>query len=193
MGESAPPRQCVIPIHRPDKRELAFFLITGIVVSFPFAFFYETFSLLFVFVSLVILAPFIEELAKVFPLFYRHGETERTYVTLAALIGLGFGISEFVEYVFLFHVFFLYRIPGLVFHPSTAAITGFGLAKKKAGPYYALAVTLHALNNLFAYILLYVNPVFAQAIYFADLLVLIVAYLSGWRCYRQSSQEKMVI
>jgi len=44
---------------------------------------------------IVILAPFIEELAKVFPLFYRHGETERSLVTLGLLIGLGFGVAEF--------------------------------------------------------------------------------------------------
>ena len=45
------------------------------------------------------IAPFIEELAKVFPLFYRHGETERSIVMLGILIGLGFGITEFVLYV----------------------------------------------------------------------------------------------
>ena len=194
MGDTVPQRQCVIPIHRPGAKELLFFFASGILVSIPFALFFSNFYQFFpTVVYLVILAPLVEELAKVFPLFYRHGETERTYVVLAALMGLGFGISEFVEYVFLFHVFFIYRIPGLIFHPSTAAITGFGLAKQKPGPYYALAVVLHGLNNLFAFGSLYVSPFVAELFYFADLLVLVVAYLSAWRCYRQSSQDKMVV
>ena len=194
MGEPAPPRQCVIHLHRPDTKELLFFFVSGILVSIPFALFFSNFYQFFpTVIYLVILAPLVEELAKVFPLFYRHGETERTYVVLAALMGLGFGISEFVEYVFLFHVFFVYRIPGLIFHPSTAAITGFGLAKKNPRNYYALAVTLHGLNNLFAFASLYVNPAVGELLYFADLLVLFITFFSAWRFYRQSSLEKMVV
>lgn len=49
----------------------------------------------------VVLAPFVEELAKVFPLFYRHGETERSLVTLGPFTGLSFDVAEFAEYVFL--------------------------------------------------------------------------------------------
>ena len=37
----------------------------------------------------MVLAPFIEELAKVFPLFYRHGETQRSLVTLGLLDWVG--------------------------------------------------------------------------------------------------------
>jgi RsiW-degrading membrane proteinase PrsW (M82 family) len=100
--EPEPQRQCVIPIHKPTHRELAFFFSSGILVSIPFALFFSQFyTLVPAALAIVIFAPFIEELAKVFPLFYRHGETERTYVTLGVLIGLGFGISEFVLYVFL--------------------------------------------------------------------------------------------
>ena len=99
--EPEPQRQCVIPLHKPTLRELAFFFSSGILVSIPFALFFSQFYKLFpAALAVVILAPFIEELSKVFPLFYRHGETERSYVTLGVLIGLGFGISEFVLYVF---------------------------------------------------------------------------------------------
>ena len=90
-------QQCVILLHKPSGRELAFFFASGILVSVPFALIFENLSFLASFsLTLVVLAPFIEELAKVFPLFYRHGETERSIVTLGILIGLGFGISEFV-------------------------------------------------------------------------------------------------
>ena len=51
--------------------------------------------------SVAIVAPFIEEFAKVFPLFYRHGENERSIITLGLLTGLGFGITEFLFYVFI--------------------------------------------------------------------------------------------
>ncbi len=101
--------------------------------------------------AVIILAPFIEELAKVFPLFYRHGETERSIVTLGILIGLGFGISELVLYVAFLGVPLIDRIPGVIFHASSAAITAYGIAKKNPLPYYLLAVVLHVANNFFAY------------------------------------------
>ena len=84
-------------------------------------------------------------------MFYRHGETERTYVTLGILIGLGFGISEFVLYVFFFDVPFIVRIPGVIFHASSAAITAYGIAKKNPLPYYLISVMLHVTNNLFCF------------------------------------------
>ena len=72
-------------------------------MSIPFASFFEglapSSTVLSAALLVVVLAPFIEELAKVFPLFYRHGETQRSLVSLGLLIGLGFGIAEFVEYV----------------------------------------------------------------------------------------------
>jgi len=54
------------------------------LVRIPFDAFYESLvpAAFSVALLIVILAPFIEELAKVFPLFYRHGETERSLVTL---------------------------------------------------------------------------------------------------------------
>lgn len=136
--------------------------------------------------AVIILAPFIEELAKVFPLFYRHGETERSFVLLGILIGLGFGISELVLYV-LGGVPLIVRIPGVIFHASSATITAYGIAKKNPLPYYLLAVILHVANNFFA--------LEAAAIFglFVGLFVLIVAYLLAWRFYNRASKEKMVV
>lgn len=95
MGNE-PPRQCVIPLHKPSRKELAFFFISGILVSVPMAlFFSNVYPYVSVIISTALFAPFVEELAKVFPLFYRHGETERSIVTLGVLIGLGLGFLSF--------------------------------------------------------------------------------------------------
>jgi RsiW-degrading membrane proteinase PrsW (M82 family) len=137
-------------------------------------------------ISVAVLAPFIEELAKVFPLFYRHGETERSIVTLGILMGLGFGVSELVEYVALLHVPVIVRVPAVIFHFSSAAITAFGITKKNPLPYYLISVTLHATNNFFAVENLAVGV-------FAELLVVIIAILLAWRFYNKSSEEKIVV
>lgn len=182
------PRQCVIPLHKPSLKELAFFFASGILVSIPFAYFFENLvpaelsAALFV----ILLAPFIEELAKVFPLFYRHGETERSIVTLGLLIGLGFGIAEFAEYVIFLGVPPIARLPGIVFHASSATITAYGIAKKNPIPYYLMAVLLHVANNFFAL----TGDVFSL---FGALLVLIIVYLLAWRYYHRASTEKMVV
>ncbi|MCW4004269.1 MAG: PrsW family glutamic-type intramembrane protease [Candidatus Bathyarchaeota archaeon] len=180
-------RQCVIPIHKPGIKELIFFFSSGILVSIPFTFFFSQIYVYFpAFISIVIFAPLIEELAKVFPLFYRHGETERSIVTLGLLIGLGFGIAEFVLYVFFLDTPFIARIPGIVFHTSSTAITAFGIAKKNFLPYYFIAVLLHLANNLFAVI----DIPFSL---FVVLLVIITAYYLAWRYYHQASKEKIVV
>ena len=164
-----------------------FFFISGIVVSIPMALFFEN---LIPFVPAVItvavFAPFIEELAKVFPLFYRHAETERSLVTLGVLMGLGFGITELVEYVVLLNVPLIVRIPALIFHASSAAITAFGIAKKNPLPYYLISVSLHAANNFFALGNVAVGV-------FPELLIVITVFLLAWRFYHQASEDKMVI
>ncbi|MCL5949431.1 MAG: PrsW family intramembrane metalloprotease [Candidatus Bathyarchaeota archaeon] len=186
--ENEPQRQCVIPLHKPTLKELAFFFSSGILVSIPFALFFSQFYTFFpAALAVVIFAPFIEELAKVFPLFYRHGEAERSYVVLGILIGLGFGISEFVLYVFFLGAPPVTRVPGVVFHASSAATTAYGIAKKNPLPYYLLAVTLHIANNFFAL----AGDIFFGV--FAELLVLITVYLLAWRFYHQASKEKMVV
>lgn len=186
--ENETPRQCIIPIHKPNRRELIFFFASGILVSIPFAAFFESFVPVGGFSAvllLVVFAPPIEELSKVFPLFYRHGETERSIVTLGLLIGLGFGTAEFFEYIFLAGAPVIGSIPHLIFHASSATITSYGIAKKNPIPYYILAVSLHMTSNLF---------VFATDVIgvFAQLLVLIAVYLLAVHFYRKSSKEKMV-
>jgi RsiW-degrading membrane proteinase PrsW (M82 family) len=187
--ENEPRRQCVIPLHKPSRKELVFFFASGILVSIPFASFFEALYPIQFSVALfiVVLAPFIEELAKVFPLFYRHGETERSIVTLGLLIGLGFGIAEFIEYVFFVGVPPIARIPGIIFHASSATIVAYGIAKKNPLPYYLLAVALHIANNFLAL----AGDIFFGV--FAELLVLITVYLLAWRFYHQASKEKMVV
>jgi hypothetical protein len=124
------PSYCVIPIHRPSLKEYVFFFSCGILVSIPFTLFFgQAYPLFPTVIVVVLLAPFIEELAKVFPLFYRHGETERTLVTLGILIGLGFGISEFVLYVFVKFLRSLRRTPACDIRRLSSAYHGllFGL------------------------------------------------------------------
>ncbi|MGD6806431.1 MAG: hypothetical protein ACQCN4_05680 [Candidatus Bathyarchaeia archaeon] len=178
--------QCVIPIHKPNLREYVFFFASGIVVSIPFAVFYETLFPASAWLLVVVLAPFIEELAKVFPLFYRHGETERSIVTLGLLIGLGFGIAELVEYVAFNDVPFLVRLPGVIFHASSAIIAAYGVAKKNPVPYYLIAVLLHVSNNFFA---------FSADIYgvFAALVIIIVTYVLAWRFWHRAQPDVMVV
>jgi hypothetical protein len=189
MEQQTPPSpQCIIPLHKPSLKELTFFFASGIVVSIPFALFFENLVPAEVGVALfiVVFAPFIEEIAKVFPLFYRHGETERSIVTLGLLIGLGFGVAEFVEYVVFLGAPPIARIPGVVFHASSATITAYGIAKKKPLPYYLIAVFLHVGNNFFAL----TGDIFSL---FGAMLVLIAVYLLAWRYYHKASPQKIVV
>jgi hypothetical protein len=184
------PPHCVTPIHKPKLREYAFFFASGILVSIPFAAFFEslypTSTALSAELLIVVLAPFIEELAKVFPLFYRHGETEQSLVTLGLLIGLGFGIAEFVEYVALVGASPISRLPGIVFHASSAIITAYGVAKKKPIPYYLMAVFLHVANNFVAI----VSDFFSVL---TGVLVLITSFLLAWRYWHRARTDVMVV
>ncbi len=152
-------RRILIPFHKPNVKEKLFFLISGIVASIPLALFFETLGddlstmvnlpqFLAVTLSVVILAPIIEEFGKAYPLLYRHGETQRTIFNLGLLVGLGFGITEFVEYVFLLHVPFYVRIPGVFFHAANTSIVAYGVALRKTAAFYLIAVGLHMSFNL---------------------------------------------
>jgi len=183
-------RQCVIPIHKPKLREYIFFFASGILVSIPFAAYFEslypTETVLSAAILIVILAPFIEELAKVFPLFYRHGETQRSLVTLGLLIGLGFGIAEFVQYVAFVGVSPVARLPGIIFHASSATITAYGVAKKNPLPYYLIAVGLHVANNFLAITGDFISILIA-------LLVLITTYMLAWRYWHKAKPDVIVV
>ena len=185
-------QNATISVHKPDIKEKLFFLTAGLLMSVPFTVFFSEFTnslciampLFFAQVcAVVIFAPFIEEVAKVFPLFYRHGETERSILDLGILVGLGFGLTEFALYVFTLNTPILARIPGVVFHASSACITAYGIAKKKPLQFYLIAVTAHLVNNLLA--------LFSAEIaflYIPGLIVLVGTYLLAWRLYRQTSE-----
>jgi RsiW-degrading membrane proteinase PrsW (M82 family) len=187
-------QKAVISAHKPDIKEKVFFFLSGLLVSVPFTLFFSQFTdALFVVLplffaqvfSVVIFAPFIEEFAKVFPLLYRHGETERSIVNLGILVGLGFGITEFALYVFALGQSFLSRVPGIIFHASAAGITAYGITKKKAVKFYLIAVALHLANNLLA--------LFQNAFgYVLDLTVLLTTYVLAWYLYRRTSETIVV-
>jgi len=187
-GTFEPKRECVIPIHKPGIREKIFFFASGLLVSVPFALFLSQFyDFLPILISSALITPFIEELAKVFPLFYRHGETERSIVTLGILIGLGFGITEMVLYIVVLGVPPLARIPGVIFHASSAGIVAYGIAKKFPLPFYLAAVGLHVANNYFAII----GDQFLGLI--VQLLVLITVFYLAWYFYNKSPKDKIVV
>jgi RsiW-degrading membrane proteinase PrsW (M82 family) len=180
-------QHAIIPVHKPDSREYLFYFLSGIVISIPFTVFYETYTDQFCFMlpifaaemcSTAIFAPFIEEFAKAYPLFYRHGETQRTYVNLGFLTGLGFGLTEFFLYIFVYNAPVLLRIPGLFFHAASTTIVAFGIATRKPIQYYLIAVFLHFSNNFFALL--------GDFWYIGGPLVLILTYVLAYYLYKQT-------
>ena len=149
----------VIKPHRPDLKEKLLFLISGIIVSIPITLLFGSLSQNFynglpvfyaTLLSIVVFTPFIEEFAKAFPLFYRHGETERSIFILGFLVGFGFGLTEFFIYIFVIGAPIIERIPGLFFHAASTSIIAYGIARKQPVFYYLIAVGLHFLNNFSA-------------------------------------------
>ena len=181
-----------IPIHEPKFQEKLFFLISGMLVSIPMTLVLNIFpDYLLTFLSsanaallsTVLLAPFIEEFSKAFPLFYRHAETERSIFTLGFYVGIGFGIVELVEYVVLVQAPLLVRIPLMFFHGCSTSITAYGIAKKQTLPYFLIAVGLHFSNNLFAEL----GPVWDVA----GPVFLGLAYFLSWFLYGKT-RERMI-
>jgi RsiW-degrading membrane proteinase PrsW (M82 family) len=185
-------QKATIRVHKPDIKEKIFFLGSGLLMSVPFTLFVSDFSdslcvamplIVAQVCTLVIFTPFIEEVAKVFPLFYRHGETERSIVDLGILAGVGFGITELVLYVFTLGEPIISRIPGVIFHASSTCITAYGIAKKKPLKFFLIAVAAHLANNLFA---LFSSTV--SFLYIPAVIVLLATYLLAWRLYSRTSE-----
>jgi RsiW-degrading membrane proteinase PrsW (M82 family) len=181
-----------IPIHKPKVQEKLFFLVSGVIVSIPLTLFINIFSdyllsfmstLYASVLSTVLLAPFIEEFSKAYPLFYRHAETERSIFTLGFLVGLGFGIAELIEYVVLIQAPILLRVPAVFFHASTTSIIAFGIGKKRTFPYYLVVVALHMSNNFFA--------VLGSVWDLTGPAILGAAYFLSWFFYGKT-QERMI-
>jgi RsiW-degrading membrane proteinase PrsW (M82 family) len=146
--------------HHPKFREQLFFFFSGALVSTPLPSFYRRivyylvatgsdYSWADMMVSVTV-APLFEEFAKIYPLFFRHGETEKSLFRLGFLTGLGFGVIEFLLYVLGHDATVVDRLPGLFFHATNTSIVAYGIAKKKILLFYLIAVGLHSLNNLSA-------------------------------------------
>jgi RsiW-degrading membrane proteinase PrsW (M82 family) len=185
--------EVVIPLHRPKPTEMLFFLLCGVVMSVPITLFIvqmadsllvgiaQSYAAL---ISTAFFSPLIEEFAKILPLVYRHGETQRSIFTLAVMVGLGFAIVELLTYVFLLGVPVVSRLPGLLFHPSSTAISAYGIATKRPLPFFALAVALHFANNF----LVVINPLPISASVF----IVGITILLAWTFYGKT-KEKIIV
>jgi RsiW-degrading membrane proteinase PrsW (M82 family) len=182
--------ELAIKSHTPSLTEKLFFFISGTLTSVPLTLFVGTFTdqlcvVLPIFYaslcSIVILAPLVEEFAKAYPLFFRHGETERSIFTLGFLVGLGFGISEFLVYILALDAPVLMRLPGILFHGTSTSITAYGIAKKRPIPFYLIAAFVHFINNISALL----DPFW----YIGGLVAIATTYSLSWRLYHKTSER----
>lgn len=178
--------------HRPGIREKIFFFSSGIIISVPLTLYLSslsdylceltTISLIYASIcATAIFTPLIEEFAKAYPLFYRHGETERSIFTLGFLTGLGFGISEFFVYVFAQGVPVPIRLPGLFFHAASTSIAAYGIATRRPIRFYLIAVILHFVNNFTA--------LFGVVWLVGGLGAILLAYFLAWYLYQRTSER----
>jgi RsiW-degrading membrane proteinase PrsW (M82 family) len=184
--------KAIVQLHKPSTSELMFFLLSGAVVSVPMTLFIEQNfagpflmglnTLDITLLTVAILAPIIEEFSKVFPLFYRHGETQRSIFMLALFVGIGFGIVEFLTYVVTYGIDVVpQRIPGLFFHPASTSISAYGIATKRPIPFYLAAVGLHFSNNFLA--------LFAPAATPSSFIILTVTLFASWRLHDKTKSK----
>jgi hypothetical protein len=75
----------------------------------------------------------------------------------------------------------LSRIPGLFFHPASASITAYGVAKRQPIPFYLAAVGLHFANNFLAIIQPLAVPV--------SVLILGVTMFASWKLYDRTKEQ----
>lgn len=177
-----------ISLHEPNVQEKLFFLLSGVIISVPFTLFIASFtdSLCLVLplfyaqvCSIAIFTPFIEEFAKAYPLFYRHGETKKSLFTLGFIVGLGFGLSEFLLYVSVLNVSWFVRLPGLFFHAASTSITAYGIATEKPITYYLFSVFLHFLINF--------SALFTSVWYLIAPITLSIAFALSYNLYKKST------
>jgi RsiW-degrading membrane proteinase PrsW (M82 family) len=184
--------EATIQLHKPNIRELLFFLFSGAVVSVPLTLLIEQnfagplltglSTIDVALLSVALFAPFIEEFSKVFPLFYRHGETQRSIFKLAIFVGLGFGIVEFITYVTAYGIQIIpARIPGLFFHPASTSIAAYGLATRRPVPFYLAAVALHFSNNFLA--------ILGPAIVPSSVIVLAITLYASWQLHDRAREK----
>ena len=188
--EASDDNELSVSVHRPSLQEKLFFLLSGAITSVPLTLFVGTFTdslcvtlpLIYATIcSVAIFTPFVEEFAKVYPLFYRHGETERSLFSLGFLVGLGFGFTEFLLYVVVLRSSLLVRLPGIFFHATSTSITAYGIAKRKTWIFYLVAVGLHFANNFAA--------IFDPFWFVVGPVAIVVTYLCSWYLYHQTSEK----
>jgi RsiW-degrading membrane proteinase PrsW (M82 family) len=185
--------EVVIQLHKPDASETLFFFLCGVITSVPLTIFIAQYANSFLIgfdpfsatlISTAVFSPFIEEFSKAFPLFYRHGETERSIVNLALCVGLGFGIVELLTYVAALGASVFDRLPGLFFHPASTSITAYGIATKRPLPFYLAAVALHFSNNF----LVLINPFSVLS----SIVIVAITVFTSWQLHNKT-KEKIVI
>ncbi|MCX6641757.1 MAG: PrsW family glutamic-type intramembrane protease [Candidatus Bathyarchaeota archaeon] len=176
-----------ITLHKPSYIEILSYFFQGLIISVPLTFFFETVAKDFVLqtfggyygviVLTTIAAPLIEEFTKAFPLLHRHAETPRSIVTLGFFSGLGFGVAEFIVYVF-FGAPLLVRFPELMFHAANTSIVAYGITRHHVLGFYALAVFLHFINNLFA--------LTGDIWFIGGVAVIILTYILAWSYFKKA-------
>ena len=179
-----------VVVHKPDLQEKLFFLLSGIITSIPLTLFVGTFtdsiciSLPMFYAeicSVAVFTPFVEEFAKAFPLFYRHGETTRSLFILGFIVGLGFGFAEFILYVFVLDQSVIVRLPAIFFHAATTSITAYGIGTNRPWLFYLIAVGLHFAINFSALLQSFwiiVGP-----------LAISTTYLLSWYLYNRTTEN----
>lgn len=175
-----------VSVHKPGFQEKMFFFISGIITSVPLTLFANLFTdslcvaLPFFYAqicSIAIFTPFIEEFAKAYPLFYRHGESVRSLFVLGFLVGLGFGVAEFILYVFVYNQPFFARLPGIFFHASSTSIVAYGIRTGKSWLFYLIAVGLHFAINFTAFI---------PSLWVISTIAFMMAYYLTWYINKQT-------
>jgi len=177
-------------VHQPKITEKLFFLFSGAVISTPFPILANSLiayvlalqlpSPYYSVVTIALIAPILEEFAKAYPLFFRHGETERSLVTLGFLTGLGFGIAEFLIYIFVLEAPVGIRLPLLLFHATNNTIIAYGIGRYKAFYFYFLAVLLHFVYNFSIF--------FSGIFLIVAVLAVFTSYILAYFLYRRSRE-----
>ena len=180
-----------IPLHHPGLLEMASYLIQGFIVSVAISVFLETLAKDYVAVAIpglfgyIILvsffAPLIEEFTKVFPLLYRHAETEKSIIKLGFLSGLGFGFAEFALYAFYFNAPIVIRLPEMFFHAANTSIVAYGVTRQQFSKYYLVAVLFHFANNFLTF--------FGDIWYIGGFGVIALTFYLAWKFYGKSSDS----
>ncbi|HUS77168.1 MAG TPA: hypothetical protein VM050_00685 [Patescibacteria group bacterium] len=182
----------IVGVHVPSKTEMAFFFVSGMIVSVPMTLFSGPFTNGLCFVlplfyaqvcSTGLVTPLVEEFAKAYPLFYRHGESGRSLYTMGFLTGLSFGVVEFIIYVLQFRAAIPFRVVAVVFHASTASLTAYGIWREQPFRYYILAVARHTANNFSSF--------FGNWWYVGGLGGFAVAAFLSWTRYQEVQSVQM--